>query len=109
MHIYKYNQSHSIYKYSEFWSIILPLLINKNIFIFSVGKSGLIAQKCVSTWNSLGITAYTNNVTDLFYGDFKNKDDDVILYISNSGNTEELINVSKHLKNNFNVLQIIIF
>jgi D-arabinose 5-phosphate isomerase GutQ/beta-phosphoglucomutase-like phosphatase (HAD superfamily) len=105
----KYNHSFNlIYKYSEFLiPIILPLLINKNIFILGVGKSGLIAQKCVSTWNSLGISAYTNNITDLFHGDFgKIKDDDVIIHISNSGNTEELINVAKHLKNNFNVTQI---
>ena len=107
----KYNQSFNlVYKYSEFLiSIILPLLIKKNIFILGVGKSGMIAQKCVSTWNSLGIPAYTNNVTDLFHGDFgKIKDDDVVIHLSNSGNTEELANVSKHLKNNFNVLQIII-
>lgn len=107
----KYNQSFNlVYKYSKFLiPIILPLLINKNIFILGVGKSGLIAKKCVSTWNSLGISAYNNDVTDLFHGDFgKIKNDDVIIYISNSGNTEELINISKHLKNNFNVLQIIL-
>jgi HAD superfamily hydrolase (TIGR01509 family) len=107
----KYNESFDlVYKYSQFLiPLIIPLLINKNIFILGVGKSGLIARKCVSTWNSMGINAYTNNVNDLFHGDFgKIKNGDVIIYISNSGNTEELINVSNHLKNNFDVLQIII-
>jgi HAD superfamily hydrolase (TIGR01509 family) len=91
-------------------NIIIPLIIqHKTIFILGVGKSGLIAQKCVSTWNSMGISAYSVNVNDLFHGDFgKIIDNSVILYISNSGNTYELINVAKHIKNEFNVTQIIL-
>lgn len=107
----KYNHaSNLVFKYSKFLiPIIIPLIFNKKIFILGVGKSGLIAQKCVSTWNSLGISAFTNNITDLFHGDFgKINDEDVVIYISNSGNTEELINVSKHLKKISKVTQIII-
>ena len=71
----KYNQSFNlVFKYSKFLiPIILPLLINKNIFILGVGKSGIIAKKCVSTWNSLGLSAFYNDVTELFHGDFENK------------------------------------
>ena len=107
----KYNHAlNLVYKYSKFLiPIIIPLILNKKIFILGVGKSGLIAHKCVSTWNSLGINAYTNSITNLFHGDFgKINDNDVILYISNSGNTDELVNISKHLNNEFNVLQIIL-
>ena len=105
----KYNIALSLLekKANQIIPLILPLFINKNIIILGVGKSGIIATKCVSTWNSLGILANSLNVNDLFHGDFgKINDNSIIIYISNSGNTEELIQVAKHIKNEFNIIQI---
>ncbi len=88
---------------------IIPLIINKTIFIAGIGKSGLIAKKCISTWNSMGITAYFINVNDLQHGDYgKLINNSVILYISNSGNTEELVKTAKYIKKEFKILQIVI-
>ena len=89
--------------------LIISLIINKSIILLGVGKSGLIAQKCISTWNSMGIIANSINVIDLFHGEFgKITDNSIIIYISNSGNTEELIQVSKHIKKEFNIIQIVL-
>ena len=87
---------------------ILKDKINKtNIYFLGVGKSGNVCHKIVSTWSSLGLNVLTNNIEELFHGEFgKFKDGDVVVYISNSGNTTELINVSKHFTKHFNILQI---
>lgn len=88
---------------------IIPLIINKIIYITGIGKSGLIAKKCISTWNSMGITASYININDLHYGEYgKLIKDSVIIYISNSGNTEELIKTAKYIKKEFKFLQIVI-
>jgi D-arabinose 5-phosphate isomerase GutQ/beta-phosphoglucomutase-like phosphatase (HAD superfamily) len=82
--------------------------INKtNIYFLGVGKSGNVCHKIVSTWSSLGINVLTNNVEELFHGEFgKFKDGDIVVYISNSGNTTELINVAKHFNKHFKILQV---
>ena len=87
---------------------ILTILMNNNtVFITGIGKSYHLSKKCVATWQSLGINAHTLLPQDLFHGDLGIiKDNDVIIYISNSGNTEELIHVSKYIKDNLNVTQI---
>lgn len=90
---------------------IIPLIKNckNNIYITGIGKCGHICQKTVSTWKSLGLSCNFLYIPDLFHGDFGIlKNGDIILYISNSGNTEEIINATKYIKNNFNIIQICI-
>ena len=61
------------------------------VFITGVGKSAHIAKKCVSTWQSLGINAHNLLIHDLFHGDIGIlKNEDMVIYITNSGNTKEL-------------------
>lgn len=103
----------SIEKYRENISNIVDLIIpvlneeDKNIFIVGIGKSRHVCNKCTSTWRSYGIRASSIIVEDLYHGDFGIfKNGDIIVYISNSGNTKELINMSKYVKNNFGLLQI---
>lgn len=80
---------------------------NNNIYITGIGKCGHICKKSVSTWQSMGISCHYLNLPDLFHGDFGIlKENDIIIYISNSGNTSELINCVSYIKNNFNILQI---
>ena len=91
--------------------LILSLLkpLKGTIFLTGIGKSAHIVRKNVATWQSLGISAHTLLVQDMFHGDMGIlKNGDVILYITNSGNTDELLTVSKYIKENFSVMQICI-
>lgn len=90
-------------------SHVLPIIKNctRNVYLTGIGKCGHVAKKCVSTWQSVGISCHYINIPDLFHGDFGIlQDTDVIIYISNSGNTDELINCCNYIHANFNVLQI---
>lgn len=78
-----------------------------NIFLIGIGKSGLVCQKCVSTWRSLGIKCHYLDVINLFHGDFGIlKPGDIVIFISNSGNTSELISVAKYISNTFSITKI---
>ena len=79
------------------------------IYMTGIGKSAYISNKCVATWQSLGIKVYSLLQQDLVHGDLGIlQENDIIIYVSNSGNTEELVNVSAYIKTNFNVTQICI-
>ena len=64
------------------------------VIVLGVGKSGLISQKIASTMASTGTPAHFVHPGDAFHGDLgmitKN---DVVLMISNSGETHELIQI----------------
>lgn len=80
---------------------------NNNIYLTGIGKCGHVCKKSVSTWQSMGISCHYLNLTDLFHGDFGIlKENDIVIYISNSGNTQELINCASYIKDKFKVLQI---
>jgi HAD superfamily hydrolase (TIGR01509 family) len=109
------NYQKSISKLKE--SFLIPIqniisILNKtttNIYLTGIGKCGHICKKSVSTWQSIGISCHYLNIPDLFHGDFGIlKENDVIIYISNSGNTKELINCTSYVKEKFNVLQILL-
>jgi hypothetical protein len=88
---------------------VIPIIKNSinNIYLTGIGKCGHICKKSVSTWQSLGISCNYLYIPDLFHGDFGIlKNGDIIIYISNSGNTDEIINCSKYIKNNFKITQI---
>ena len=64
-----------------------------------LGKSGLIARKIVATLNSTGTPAIYLHPTDALHGDLGMvRKEDIIIMISKSGNTEELINLIVLLK-----------
>ena len=87
-------------------NIINDLSYN-NIYLTGIGKSYHITKKCVATWQSIGLKANTLLVQDLFHGDLGIlRDRDIIIYISNSGNTEELLYVSEYIKKKYNITQI---
>ena len=90
---------------------LIPILkdFTNTIFFIGIGKSAHIINKCIATWQSLGIRAHSLLQQDLFHGDLGIiQENDIIIYISNSGNTEELIHVSSYIKTNFKVVQICI-
>ena len=69
------------------------------LIVLGVGKSGLISQKIASTMASTGTPAHFVHPSDAFHGDLgmitKN---DVVLMISNSGETHELIQIIPSIK-----------
>jgi len=85
-------------------SIILNNINNENhIYLSGMGKSGYVCKKSASTWQSLSIKCSYVDLPNLPHGDFGIfKDGDILLLISNSGNTDEIIYILEYLKNNLN-------
>ncbi|MEK7203818.1 MAG: KpsF/GutQ family sugar-phosphate isomerase [Patescibacteria group bacterium] len=77
-------------------------LVNKasgKVVVSGVGKSGHVGMKIAATMTSLGIPSIFLNPNEALHGDLGIvSDDDVLLAISFSGETRELIKVARHLK-----------
>lgn len=57
-----------------------------------VGKSGIIAQKCASTFTSLGLPSFYLHPTEALHGDLgRLRKNDAIVFLSKSGTTEEIL------------------
>jgi len=64
-----------------------------------MGKSGLIARKIVATLNSTGTPAIYMHPTDALHGDLGMvRKEDILIVISKSGGTEELLNLVPMVK-----------
>ena len=64
---------------------------NSKIILCGVGKSGLIASKIASTLSSVGCPAFSLSANDCLHGDLGSiSKNDLLILISNSGNSEEL-------------------
>lgn len=62
-----------------------------NVVITGMGKSGDIAKKIAATFSSIGIFSYFLHPSDALHGDLgRLRNDDVIIFVSHSGETEEL-------------------
>jgi len=69
------------------------------VVLSGMGKSGLIARKIVATFNSTGAAAIYLHPTDALHGDLGMvRKEDVVILISKSGETEEIINLLPMLK-----------
>ena len=95
---------------------ISTILKNKNtynhIYLSGMGKSGYICKKCASTWQSLSIKSSYIDLPNLPHGDFGIfNDNDILLLISNGGNTKEVIDILKYIKYNLktkiNIISIV--
>lgn len=70
-----------------------------HVVFMGVGKSGHICKKIVATMQSLGIKALYIHPTEGLHGDLGCiSDDDLVVYVSNSGETEELLNTIISIK-----------
>lgn len=64
------------------------------VILVGVGKSGLIAKKIAATFASTGTPSFFVHATEASHGDLGMiTQDDVVIALSNSGNTEELVAV----------------
>ena len=77
------------------------LKCQSKVILCGVGKSGLIANKIASTFSSVGTPAFYLSANDLSHGDlgsFSKKD--ILILISNSGETSELKNIIQFANRN---------
>lgn len=86
--------------FSQAIELSLECVRGKRKFIVcGVGKSGNIAQKLTATLNSTGATAVSLNVGDALHGDLGVVDEgDLVIMLSYSGETRELIDLLPYLK-----------
>ena len=76
------------------------------IIICGVGKSGIIASKISATLSSVGTPSFTVSANDCSHGDLgRITKKDILILISNSGNTSELKNIIKFAKS-YNIFLI---
>jgi arabinose-5-phosphate isomerase len=69
------------------------------LVITGVGKSGIVARKIAATFSSIGLMAIYLNPLDALHGDLGVvAPDDLALLLSNSGETDELLQILPHLK-----------
>lgn len=78
------------------------VLNTKNRIILSgVGKNASLAAKASETFASLGIPSMYLNICHYTHGDAGFiLDGDILVHISKSGKTEEMVNAAKHLRDN---------
>ena len=71
------------------------------IILCGVGKSGLIANKIASTLSSVGTPAFSLSASDSSHGDLGSiSKKDILIIISNSGETNELKNIIQFANRN---------
>lgn len=70
------------------------------VVILGVGKSGIIGQKIAATMTSTGTAALYLHPSDALHGGLGIvQPDDVVIVLSNSGETEEIVGMLPYLKN----------
>jgi arabinose-5-phosphate isomerase len=75
------------------------LSATRKIIVCGVGKSGNIGRKFTATLNSTGATSVNLNAQDALHGDLGVLDEgDVIVLLSYSGETQELLDLLPHLR-----------
>ncbi|WP_273851802.1 KpsF/GutQ family sugar-phosphate isomerase [Guptibacillus spartinae] len=80
-------------------TIEMILECKSRVIVTGMGKSGLIAQKIVATLSSTGTPSLFLHPAEGLHGDLGMvTKDDVVIAISNSGETEELLNILPSLK-----------
>lgn len=80
-------------------AVNLLLECRGKVVLSGVGKSGIVAQKIAATLNSIGMMAVFLHPCDALHGDLGMVNvADVGLVLSNSGETDELIQMMPHLK-----------
>jgi len=71
------------------------------VILSGVGKSGLIASKIASTLSSVGTPSFYLSASDSSHGDLGSiSKKDVLIIISNSGETDELKNIIQYANRN---------
>ena len=91
---------------SSFNKIIRAIINCKNgkIKTSGVGKSGIIAKKWSATFSSTGTPSFFLDASDASHGDMGQiTSNDIVILISNSGQSEELKNIIQYTSRNKNI------
>lgn len=99
-------QSLKQYVDNDFVSVVQILLSNQGRAIFTgIGKSAIIAQKIVATLNSTGQPSLFMHAADAIHGDLGMiQQNDIVIAISKSGTTPEIISLAPLVKRFNNTL-----
>ena len=90
------------YSFVEIISVLKNM--KGHLVVIGIGKSAIIGRKIVATLNSTGTPSVFIHAVEALHGDLGNiKENDVVLFISKSGNTEELKKILSILKNEKNI------
>lgn len=82
-----------------FAAVSLILECHGRVIVSGIGKSGHVARKIAATLASTGTPAYFVHAAEAIHGDLGMiARDDVVIAISNSGGTEELLTIAAMLK-----------
>ena len=87
----------------SFTNVVEAILNCKNgkIVISGVGKSGIIARKWAATLSSTGTSSFYMDASNASHGDMGQiTSNDVVVLISNSGQSEELNNIIQYTSGN---------
>ena len=78
------------------------------VILCGVGKSGLIAAKIAATMSSVGCPAFSLSANDCLHGDLGSiTKKDILILISNSGKSEEIIPTIKFANKNKIFIKIV--
>ena len=105
---YEINGLKNLKKYinSSFIKIINTILNCKNgkVIVSGVGKSGIIARKWAATLSSTGTPSFFLDASNASHGDMGQiTSNDVVILISNSGESQELKNIIQYVSRNKNI------
>ena len=86
--------------FEKILKIILSIKDGK-VIISGVGKSGIIAKKWAATFSSTGISAFFLDASNASHGDMGQiTSKDIVILISNSGESQELKNIIQYISRN---------
>jgi arabinose-5-phosphate isomerase len=90
----------------DFVNVVSTILESKGrVIVTGIGKSAIIAQKIVATFNSTGTPAIFMHAADAVHGDLGMiQQNDIVMCISKSGNTPEIKLLAPLLKRSGNLL-----
>ena len=90
----------------DFAKVVQAILACKGrVIVTGIGKSAIIAQKIVATFNSTGTPAIFMHAADAVHGDLGMiQRDDIVICLSKSGNTPEIKLLAPLLKQSGNLL-----
>lgn len=84
----------------EFEEAVNILTTANKVIVSGVGKSGIIARKIAATFSSIGLPSFFMHPADALHGDIGIVTvGDVIILLSKSGATEEIVKMLPYLKN----------
>ena len=94
-----YNNIINNMNYNDINIMITNIKKSNNIYCCGVGKSGNVAQHMADIMKSINISAHTFNCMNSIHGDIGCiKENDIVIFFSNSGNTPEILNIIDHIK-----------